>query len=190
MEWRGAWGGQGPLTNDGNSGTSYFARVPSQADLCYAYLASWPEGCDRYNNPAQLIVNGCGKPGGFPIPDSLVVLDDTYDSSLAAEAASFGNVFTAGCNLHDQCYATYSADSNKQECDEALEQDMVDSARAMIPTSRWTAFELNVKAQAYAYSKGLAWGLIELIVSNAAYQVGQKEGKCRYYAANTNLLNC
>lgn len=149
--------------------------------VCDDLEANPPAGVCDANNPPPLIQNGCGS-ASFDVPDFLVSFNHPI------EAAGFGGIFTAACNKHDVCYGT--AWETKQGCDTRLKQDMIATAKQIIPADRWSTFQGEVEGQATAYSSGLQWGPIDAFISGPVWEDANKEAVCRSWAYGLKSYNC
>ncbi|MCC8552598.1 hypothetical protein LN543_02130, partial [Xanthomonas hortorum pv. gardneri] len=101
----GGWGGSStdPNTVHCSWYSGWFTctvyTLPPQ--VCVDLYENLPANCDL-TRPPPLTVNGCGSTGTDFMPDYLVTAP-----ALQAEAIQYGNIFTAACNIHDQCYGTF-----------------------------------------------------------------------------------
>jgi hypothetical protein len=153
----------------GTDNTDQTDPLTTRDGACNEMWATMPEGCN-YISPPPLVQNGCGASGGAPIPDFLV-------SPVApAAAASFGDIFTAACNKHDVCYGT--SKYAKAHCDAQLQVDMI-AAGQTLPGDFPAVFASDIANQAYAYSHGLQFFLVEGFASGPAYESAQSEAACR-----------
>lgn len=99
----------------------------------------------------------------------------------AAVALGFGNIFTRACDQHDRCYGASNA--NKQQCDQALYDDMVVAAQQGIPSALRPVFMPFATSQAWAYSRFLQWEWVAPWTSQSAFDYAQQEARCRSDAA-------
>ena len=159
---------------------------------CKAVLTSLKyNSCD--GTEAVGAPNGCGSASGN-VPDYFI------------GASGGGNIFTAACNVHDQCYSTLH--STRQACDVALGDSMRTvclqifdpTAVAWTTTPAGEVYELrsgcNLQAQAYetglvsamnqfktwVQGRGLVWSFVAqaLPSSEEAFQTAQHEAHCEY----------
>lgn len=173
----GGWHGSGSDWTSGEDADQY------QATAC----VGWRQDIEAENcsvlYPPPLIVNGCGS-ANFDVPDFLI------SPVSPAAALAFGAIFTSACNRHDICYGTVPKNANqyarKEDCDNALYNDMVAAASATIPATLKPIFMPAVYAQANAYSKGLQYEGIAPFTSIPVFEQAQQEGWCRNVAASWN----
>lgn len=165
--------GGGSDHTDTNSDNDY-------RNICADLESNPPPGVCDANNPPPLIQNGCGS-ASFDVPDFLV------STSHPIEAAGYGGVFTDACNKHDVCYGTVW--TTKEGCDTRLREDMVASAKALIPPDRWPIFQAEVEGQAAAYSSGLQWGPVQAFISGPVFDQAKTEATCRSWAQGIHR-NC
>jgi len=177
----------GGFFGSGGGYGSYDQSVPREdyrdpaENLCQQIFSSVPPGCDL-RNPPDFKANGCGADGGIAIPNSLISLKDPIDGHI------FGEIFKAACDQHDACYAVIGV--SKSHCDNRLREDMVASAKQIIPVAEYARFSGAVEAQAIAYSIGLQWGAVAAFASGPAFNAAQDSSYCRNSAAAAMESGC
>lgn len=148
--------------------------VPS----CDELWDSAPEGCN-IANPPTLTTNGCGGgPTAGIVPDSLVLVDD------GAVSIAFPGLFSNACDRHDRCYGTHPG--NKGDCDAALANDMLTSARNTIPPIMWRRYGSTVMNQINGYGAFFD-SSVGTSISMVFFNSAQSEGLCRAYSHSIEL---
>lgn len=174
------WGGWGGETDPNNQPQPYDPWTPAQ---CNAYAQQMAQaGCNVRTLPV-LTTNGRGSGGGDFVPDFLV------RPFSPAVALGFGGIFKEACNTHDRCYG--STWSTKDQCDSALEYNMVVDAQRNIPSALHPLFAFATTGQAHAYRLTLQWEqYFPWNTSKNVCNSAQSDAQCRDSAADFRAYGC